>query len=54
MTNIIRKKIKVSQLKIGDTVEVNNQLITVSKNYIKYCSFMGLTFQGDRFINGIR
>ena len=47
MTNLVKTTTNISNLRVGDTVEYNNELITVSKNDVKYNSFMGYSFRGD-------
>jgi hypothetical protein len=47
MSNIIKKEINLCDLKQGMTVEYKNEILTVSKNDIKYNSFMGYSFRGD-------
>lgn len=47
MTNIVRTEISLSHLRQGDTVEYKGEIITVSKNDIRYCNFMGYSFRGD-------
>ena len=43
---MVTSPINIVDLKIGMTVLVNGQLITVSKNDIKYDKFMGYSFRG--------
>lgn len=50
---IVRELIKVSDLKKGYTVEVDGRLETVIIRYVKHCSFMGWTYKGDPFREGI-
>lgn len=47
MTNIKQTIINLCDLKQGDTVLYNNEMLTVSKKDIKYDSFMGHSFRGD-------
>jgi len=51
--NIIKTKVPISQLRVGDTVEINNELLTVNKGDIKQDSFMGVSFRGDSSQNTI-
>lgn len=44
---ITRTQIHISNLRQGMTVEVNKELITVSKCDINHNSFMGYSFRGD-------
>ena len=46
MNNLIKTQILVSLLRVGDTVELNNQLLTVGKNDVKK-GFLGYAFRGD-------
>ena len=50
---MIRKLIKVSDLKNGYTVEIDGKIETVGAKYLKLCSFMGWTYKGDPFREGI-
>jgi len=47
MENIKRIETKITDIKIGDTVMINNVLKTVGKNNIKHCDFMGVSLFGD-------
>lgn len=47
MTNIKQTIINLCDLNQGDTVLYNNEMLTVSKNDVKYNSFMGYSFRGD-------
>lgn len=49
----IRKTVKVSELKHGDTVEIDGNLKTVSREHIKHNELFGYTFQGDPYLLGI-
>jgi hypothetical protein len=51
--NVIRTTLSVSKLKRGDTVEVDGQLITVGEHMLKHCNFMGWTFNGAPYRQGI-
>lgn len=44
---MVTSPINIVDLKIGMTVLINGQLITVSKKDIKYDKFMGYSFRGD-------
>lgn len=50
---MVRELIQVSDLKKGYTVEVDGKLETVGINYLKHCSFMGWTYKGNPFREGI-
>lgn len=47
--NIVRTDKRISDIKVGDTVEYRGELLTVGKNDIK-SSFMGYSFRGDASI----
>ena len=47
MKNIVKTKVNLSTIKVGDTVEYKGEILTVGKNCIRYCSFMGYSFRGD-------
>ena len=53
MSNIIRKIIHLSELKWANTVEIAGELETVDLKYLRYCSFMGWTYQGKPYRKGI-
>ena len=46
MTNLVKTKIKVSDLRVGMTVEHEGRLMTVGKGDV-YKGFCGWAFQGD-------
>ena len=48
MNNTIQNA-HISTINIGDTVEHNNEIVTVGKNNIKYSEFMGITLFGDSY-----
>jgi len=48
----IKKTVKVSDIRNGDTVEVGGKLETVSRANIKHNEF-GYTYKGDPFLSGI-
>ena len=50
---MVRKLIQVSDLKKGYTVEVDGKLETVGIRCLKRCSFMGWTYRGNPFREGI-
>lgn len=52
MQNIIRENVKVSDLKNGDTVEVNGKLETVNYHHLKNGP-IGATCKGDPHRLGI-
>jgi len=49
----IKKTVKVSDLRNGDTVEVFGRLETVSRTHIKHNPLFGYTYKGTPFLNGI-
>jgi len=51
--NIIRTTVKISDLKHGDTVEIDGQLKTVNKKYLKHNPLFGWSFEGAPFPRGI-
>ena len=48
------KKVHVSQIRIGDTVEHEGHLKTVGKGNIKECNFMGTSLFGDTYNSGTK
>jgi len=46
------KLVNIDRIIAGDVVMHNNKLITVNKNDIKLCPFMGLTLFGDSYCLG--
>lgn len=46
--------VHIRMLKNGDTVEIDGEFETVSGKNIKHCHFMGWTYKGDPFLNGIK
>lgn len=51
--NVIRTSVKLSDLKHGDTVEIDGQLKTVDKKYLKHDSLFGWSFEGAPYPTGI-
>jgi hypothetical protein len=49
----IKTTVKVSELKHGDTVEIDGNLKTVSRDHLKKDELFGYTFQGDPHRDGI-
>lgn len=47
MDNLIRTTISKSNLEVGMTVELYGELLTVGKEDLSYCSFMGHSFRGS-------
>ena len=47
MENILRTKINICDLEQGMTVEHNGNLVTVSRNDIKFNELFGYSFRGD-------
>lgn len=54
MDNIKIENVHISQILPGDTVQHNNKITTVNKEYIKYCSFMGKSIFGDNYRLGTK
>ena len=50
---IIKKIVQASELRHGDTVEVENKLETVSRANIKPDAFFGGTYKGAAYPRGI-
>lgn len=50
---VIKTTVSLDELKNGDTVEIGGQLETVSLKYLKHCSFMGRTYKGHPYRQGI-
>lgn len=42
----------ITDIKAGDTVEINGKMMAVSKNNIKRDPFMGTTLFGDSYMGG--
>jgi len=56
MNNTIKRKIHISELKSGMTIEINGNFETVSKKFLKFCPFMGYSYKGDsstKYLNRI-
>jgi hypothetical protein len=51
--NVIREVVKLANLNVGDTVEVNGIFQTVNKGHVKYDPFMGYTYKGATYKRGI-
>lgn len=49
----IKQNVKVSDLRNGDTIELDGKLETVSRSYIKNNELFGYTYKGDPFLNGV-
>jgi hypothetical protein len=52
MSNVEIKSVHISQIQIGDTIEHDGFLRTVSGNNIKKDTFMGTTLFGDSYKMG--
>ena len=46
MENLLRETVHASEIKAGDTIEIQGVLHTVCGNNIKKCSFMGTSIFG--------
>lgn len=44
----------ISQIRQGDYIEHQGEIVTVSNQWIKKCSFMGLTLYGDSYNLGTK
>lgn len=49
MSNIIRVKRHIGNIKYGDTVEINNETVTVGKNDVRYDYFYGYSLFGASY-----
>jgi len=49
MGNFIIEDTHISQIRVGDTVEHNGEIKTISGTNIKRCSFMGTSIFGDSY-----
>ena len=54
MKNIKMIPVHISQISVGDTVELDGKLTTVGANHIKRDSFMGITLFGDSYNLGTK
>ena len=54
MDNVSIKPVHISQISVGDTIEHDGELKTVSGNNIKRNSFMGITLFGDSYNLGTK
>lgn len=52
MDNAKLSPVHISQVTVGDTIELNGKLTTVCANNMKYDSFMGHSLFGDNFKSG--
>jgi len=48
------KKVHISEIKAGDAIIHNGELVTVSVCDIKTCKFMGITIFGDSYNLGYK
>lgn len=48
------KKVHISEIKSGDAIIHNGELVTVSSSDIRYCKFMGVTIRGDSYNLGYK
>lgn len=48
------EKIHISEIKSGDAIIHNGNLVTVANSDIKYCKFMGITIFGDSYNLGYK
>ena len=54
MNNVKIKPVHISQILVGDTIEHDGEIKTVSGNNIKRNSFMGITLFGDSYNLGTK
>lgn len=55
MSKLIRKElVSINDVKIGDTVVHDGKQVTVGKESIKNCVFMGRTLFGDSYCIGYK
>ena len=54
MDNAKIESVHISQISVGDTIEHNGYLRTISGNNIKKDSFMGVTLFGDSYNSGTK
>lgn len=47
--NYTIQNVHISTIKQGDTIEHNNEIVTVGKSNIKNSEFMGITIFGDSY-----
>ena len=47
-------EVNISEIKEGDTIEIEGVTKTICKNNIKYNDFMGKTLFGDNFKSGTK
>lgn len=52
-TVVIREIVDVDNIRHGNTVEIDGEMITVSRNDISRCQLMGTTIRGQQFRKGI-
>lgn len=48
------KKVHISQVRPGDAIMHNGEMVTVSANNIRHCKFMGTTVFGDSYNLGYK
>lgn len=49
MKEWVKELVSISQIKAGDTVEIDGIMKTVCRNNLKYSEFMGITLFGDNY-----
>ena len=47
MTNIVRTKIDIADVRVGMTIEHEGHMVTVSKGNLPSRGFCGFSFEGD-------
>ena len=49
-----KTSVYISQIVVGDTIEHNGEIVTVSQNNIRECKFMGKCIFGDSYNIGTK
>jgi len=49
MTGTNFEMVRITELRVGETVEHDGTIVTVNKGDFKYNPFMGLSFRGDSY-----
>lgn len=47
-------KTHIKNIRVGDTINHNDKIVTVCETDIKRCDFMGLTIKGDSYNLGYK
>ena len=54
MKGFVETSCNIADIRPGDVVRHDGEIVTVSKNDIKSCPFMGVTFRGDSYRGGYK